>query len=258
MFDTVLSFDGLLILLVICIAVALFAFPPLTIVVGSTLIAMALTFYRMYEAWSAFVALGPGLALPSSGAAFWRATQIAQRRASANGTGFLQQMSSRQGATPYTIGTTSHEQINQQPPKDVHQYFADRLALFASTQSIESNIVLSTPGTTASVLANSCDCISSPTLRTFGCSVCYPHRSKGGVHVILHPSDFETVTSTGHGEMHPLATTDSPFSRSRGNPCLPGTLALVYAPREYNEVCTVTRIIEAGAKYVASVEGEVV
>jgi hypothetical protein len=37
---------------------------------------------------------------------------------------------------------------------------------------------------------------------------------------------------------------------------LPGTLALVYAPREYSEVCTVMRIVEAGAKYLESIDGE--
>lgn len=255
-FDTLLSFDGLLIFLVSCIAVALFALPPLTIVLGSTLITMALTFYKMHEGYSAFVALGSGLALPSSGAGFWQAVQIAHRRSNPNGTGFLQQMSLRQGPTPYTVGTTLHEQTNQQPPEDVQQYFADRLALFAATKSVDSNIMSSTPGTTASILASPCACISNPNLRTFGCSVCCPQRGSRGVHVILHPSDFEAVIGAGHGEMHPLATTDSPFSRSRGNPCLPGTLALVYAPREYSEVCTVMEIIEAGAKYVASLDGE--
>lgn len=70
-FDTVLSFDGLLIFLVSTIAVALFAFPLLTVV---------------------FVALDPGLALPSSGTGFWRAMQITQRRRNTNGNGFLQQI----------------------------------------------------------------------------------------------------------------------------------------------------------------------
>ena len=30
----------------------------------------------------------------------------------------------------------------------------------------------------------------------------------------------------------------------------------VYAPREYSEVCTVMRIIEAGAKFLESIDGE--
>ena len=254
--DTALSFDGLLSFLVSSIAIALFAFPPLTVALGSTLIMAALTFYRMHQAHSAFMALGPGLALPSSGAGFWRAVKIARRRSVARCTGFLQQMSPRKGPSPYTVGTTMHEQINQQPPEDVQQYFADRLALFAATHFDDSNVKSSNPSTMTCALANSCDCISSPNLRTFGCSVCCPRRSNCGAHVILHPADLEKVISTGHGESHPLASTRSPFSRSRGNPCLPGTLALVYAPREYSEVCTVMRIIEAGAKYLESIDGE--
>ena len=250
--DTMLSFDGLLIFLVSCIAVVLFASPLLTIVLGSTLILAAMTCYRLRQAHSTFVALGPGLALPSSGAGFWRAIQIAQRGPITSGDGFLQSMSLWQGPTPYTVGTDLLLQINQQSPEDVQQYFADRLALFTATHSDNST------GTTASVLARSCDCTSSPNLRTFGCSVCCPQRSNCGVHVILHPSDFEEVIRTGHGEIHPLANTDCPFSRSRGNPCIPGTLTLVYAPREYSEVCTVMRIIEAGAKYMASLDGEAI
>lgn len=258
-FDTVLSFDGLLIFLVSCIAVALFVCPLLTVILGSTLLTAALTFYRMYEAYSAFVALGPGLALPSSSAGFWRATQIARLRTNVNSTGFLQQqISERQGPTPYTVGTSLHKQINQQTPEDVQQYFTDLLALFAATHFKSGSVTSSPSGTTSSVLASPCNCFSSLSLRTFGCNVCQPQRSNCGVHVTLHPSDFEEVLRTGHGEMHPLASTNSRFSHSRGNSCLPSTLALVYAPREYSEVCTVMRIIEAGAKYVASIDGEAI
>lgn len=256
-FDTLLGLDGLLIFLVSTMAVALLAFPLLTVILGMTLIIATLTFYRMHQAYSAFVALGPGLTLPSSGTGFWRAIQITRRTPNANGTGFLQQMSPRQGPTPYTVGATLHEQISQQPPEDVQQYFADRLALFAATQSDDSNGTSSTSGTAASILVNSCDCISSSSLRTFGCSVCCPRQIGCGAHVILHPADLEKVISTGHGEMHPLANTDSTFSRASSSSCLPGTLVLVYAPREYSEVCTVMRIIEAGAKYLSSIDGAV-
>ena len=255
-FDTVLSFDTLLVFLVSSIAVALFAFPPLTLVLGSTLVITALTFYRMHEAHSAFVALGPGLALPSSASGFWRAIQMARRRVDENGPGFLQQIPQRKGPTPYTVGTILHEQINQQPPEDVQQYFTDRLALYIAMRSDDSKITSSISRTTASILASSCDCISSPDLRAFGCSVCCPQRSNCCTHVILHPADLEKVISTGHGEIHPLANPRSPFSCSRGNSCLPGTLALVYAPREYSEVCTVMRIIEAGVKYLESIDEE--
>jgi hypothetical protein len=171
-FDTMLSFDGLLIFLISCIAVILFASPLLTIVLGSTLITAALTVYKMHEAHSAFVALGPGLALPFSGSGFRRMVQIALGKLNANGNGFLQQMSLRKGPSPYTVGTTVQEQISQQPPEDVQQYFADRLALFAMQPG--DNDITSISGTTTSVLATSCDCISSPDLRTFGCSVCCP------------------------------------------------------------------------------------
>jgi hypothetical protein len=254
--DTVLDLNGLLVFLVSSVAVTIFACSLLTVASCLTLITSALTIYRMHKAHSAFVALGPGLALPDSCAGFWQAIQIARHGPVANGAGFLQPISLRQGPTPYTVGTTLHEQINQEPLEDVQQYFADRLALFASMHSEDSITTSPTLATAACSTANACDCISSLNVRTFGCSVCCPRRNNCGAHVILHPADFEEVVRTGHGEIHPLAQSSSSFSRSRGNSCLSGTLALVYAPREYSEVCTVMRIIEAGAKYLASIKGK--
>ncbi|KAM0715569.1 hypothetical protein Q7P37_009067 [Cladosporium fusiforme] len=58
----------------------------------------------------------------------------------------------------------------------------------------------------------------------------------------LQPTSGAVLT-TGWGEVHPLA--------GKG---LPNTLALVYAPREYSEVCTVMSIIEASAKFLADVD----
>lgn len=54
--------------------------------------------------------------------------------------------------------------------------------------------------------------------------------------------DFEQVATTGWGEVHPLAGRE-----------LPGTLVLVYAPREYGEVCVIMKIIEAGARFLEGV-----
>jgi hypothetical protein len=245
-FDTLLNFDGLLVFLVGTIALTLFATPLLTNGLGSAIAIAVVTLYKVHGAYSAFVALAPG-SLPSSGAGFWKAAKIARSGSVAHGTGFLQSLSLRQGPTPYTIGTVTHQQVNQQSPGDVQQYFGDRLALFATLQSDGG-----------SATSSSCGCIFSPDIRTFGCSTCSPQRTNCGAHVILHPSDFEQVVQNGWGEVHPLASTSCPFSRSCGNPCLPGTLTLVYAPREYSEVCTVTGIVEAGSKYLASFDGKTI
>jgi hypothetical protein len=256
-FDTLLNFDGLLVVLVGSIALTLFATPLLTTALGSTIAIAAVTLCKVYGAYSAFMALAPG-SLPSSGAGFWRVTQIARCGSVAYGAGFLQSVALRSGATPYTVGTVVHQQVNQQSPGDVQQYFGNRLALFAALQSTDSSAASSSSDSATSALSSSDDCTSNPVIRAFGYSTCSPQRSSSGAHVILHPSDFEQVVQNGWGEVHPLANTGCPFSRSGGNPCLPGTLTLVYAPREYSEVCTVMGIIEAGSKYLASLDGKTI
>lgn len=254
-FDTVLSFDGLFLFLVSNIALTLFGTSLFTVSLGSTLVLVAVAIHKMQEAHSAFMALAPG-SIPSSAAGFWKAIQIARSGPVVRGIGYLQPLGLRSGSTPYTAGTAPQQQTNQQSPEDVQQYFSDRLSLFAMLQSDDSSTISSVSDVTASTPASSCDCTSHPDLRMFGCGICRPLGSNSGAHVILHPSDFEQVTETGWGEVHPLANSGCAFSRSRRNPCLPGTLTLVYAPREYSEVCTVMRIIEAGSKYLASLEGK--
>jgi hypothetical protein len=89
--DTVLGLNGLLIFLVSSVAVTIFACSLLTIASCLILITAALTIYRMHEAHSAFLALGPGLALPDSCAGFWQAIQIARHGPIANGAGYSKQ-----------------------------------------------------------------------------------------------------------------------------------------------------------------------
>lgn len=122
-------------------------------------------------------------------------------------------------------------------------YLNDRLALFAALQT---NAV-------AASQSKPCGCASGLHLRTFGCSVCSPDDTVGNTHIILHPTDLEKVIAAGWGEIHPHARNDSYFA-PRSISLAPATLALIYAPRGYNEGFTVTSIVEAGAKFLASVE----
>lgn len=219
--DTALSFDGLLVLLIGSIALTIFGNSLLTIVLGSTIITAVLATCRTHNAYHAFMALAPG-GLPSSFAGFVEATRITRGGPVSFGDGFLPALAFRLGPTPYTIGLSSHQQLNQQSPEDVQQYFADRLSLFAALQSGDSKSESTSSDSTVSLAADACNCTSSPCLRTFVC---------------------------------PLADTRSPFVNLCHKPCLPGTLALINAPREHDEVCTIMRIIEAGAKYLASIDG---
>lgn len=250
--DTVLSFDGLLVFLVGSIT-TLSASSLLTVALGLTFTIAAVALYRTYEAYRAFMALAPG-GLPSSFAGFKKMNRITRGGPVTSGSGYLQALPVRLGSTPYTVGTHSQHQLNQQSPADVQQYFADRLSLFAELQRDGDDSDSMALGSTIFVAVKACDCFRSPRLRTFGCSICCAERSSYGAHVVLHPSDLQKIMHSGWGENHPLADTRSSFANVCHKPCLPGTLALIYAPREYDEVCTVMRIIEAGAKYLASID----
>ena len=239
-----ISLDGLLLVLLSIIANVVFAVPLLTVVLASAHVIAALTIGKIHEAHTAFMALSQG-SIPTNG--FLRAMKIAQQGVSTSNSGYLKALSLRPGNTPYTVNISSHRQITQSSPEDVCNYCIDRMALFA----VQQNSLTANATTTRS---SSCKCPSDVSLRTFGCNACCPHGSDGSAHVILHPSDLETVVQNGWGELHPHANTGSYYAPSGANSYMPATLTLIYAPRTYSEVCTLMKIVEAGSKYLASLE----
>jgi hypothetical protein len=243
-----ISLDGLLLVLLSTISNVVFAVPLLTVVLASASVIAALTIDKIHEAYTTFIALSQG-SIPTNG--FMRAMKIAQQDITTSNSGYLQAMSLRPGNTPYTIGTPSHRQITQASPVDVRNYCTDRLALFAVQQNSSSNSSAAKITTTKS---DSCNCPVDTSIRTFGCNNCCPHGTDGSAHVILHPSDLETVVQNGWGELHPHANTGSYYAPSGAKCYLPTTLVLIYAPRTYPEVCTVMKIVEAGSRYLACLE----
>ena len=243
-----ISLDGLLLVLLSTIANVVFAVPLLTVILASASVIAALTIDKIHQAYTTFMALSQG-SIPTNG--FMRAMKIAQQDITTSNSGYLQAMSLRPGNTPYTISIPSHRQITQASPVDVRNYCTDRLALFAVQQNSSSNSSAATNTTTKS---DSCNCPVDTSIRTFGCNTCCPHGTDGSAHVILHPSDLETVVQNGWGELHPHANTGSYYAPSGAKCYLPATLVLIYAPRTYPEVCTVMKIVEAGSRYLASLE----
>ena len=248
--DETISLNGLLLVLVSTIAHIVCAVPLHTVTLASAFVIAALTACKIHEAYNFFMALGPG-SIPAND--FLRAMQIARQDVITTSTGYLSSPSLRSGSTPYVVGIAPQRQIDQSSPEDVQNYCTDRLALFASLQSESSN---SSTGYTTATRSSSCRCPPDTSLRTFGCNTCCPHGSDGSVHVILHPSDLQTVLQNGWGELHPYANTGSRYAPSGVSSYMPATLALIYAPRTYPEVCTVMTIVEAGSKYLASLEGK--
>lgn len=237
--SSALSLKGALLVLVGVMAHTGLAMPLLTVLPASIAILTILASSNVYKAYKAFMTLGPG-SVPRSMSGFVRTASIAwsgSSSVSSTTDGYLLPLPLRAGPTPFVSGHAPQQQINQHSPEDVQQYFADRLALFASPPSDSDH---NAPGA-GIAKSSACNCDSEFSLRTFGCEFCATRKAEGSAHVVLHPADFEQVLTKGWGEVHPLA--------GKG---LPSTLALVYAPREYSEVCIAMSIIEAGAKFLVN------
>ncbi|MGB1340179.1 MAG: hypothetical protein ACPG5H_07900, partial [Cycloclasticus pugetii] len=67
----------------------------------------------------------------------------------------------------------------------------------------------------------------------------------GSLHMALSEEDFKTVIDKQWGERHPLA----------GKGPIPETIALVYAPRDIEEIDTVMKIVNASLKNAKTTKG---
>ncbi|KAL1584630.1 hypothetical protein WHR41_07006 [Cladosporium halotolerans] len=207
-------------LLLNSIACVVFETPLSDILKGTALTYLLRSLFELFSAGVAFLVLHPG-SLPANLKGFLQMVWIAQFHSSRQETGYLGPgvLTPRPGQTPYATTDLYQNQLTQSSPPDVAVYLSERLALFASTSSPVS-------------------------LRTE--TVYIQPQPSGNLHVILHPADFDRVIASGWGEAH---------SRAGKNVCVPRTMALVYAPREYGEVCGVMRVVEAGARFLGEVEG---
>lgn len=202
------------------IACVAFEAPPATILKAIALTYLLRSLFELFSAGVAFLVLHPG-SLPANLTGYLQMVWIAQFHSSANVRGYLGPgvLIPGAGETPYTTTDLYQNQLTQSSPPDIATYLSERLALFATTDS-PSALRLET--------------------------VYVQPQPSGNLHVVLHPADFEEVVGSGWGEAH---------SRAGKNVCVPRTMALVYAPREYREVCRVMRVVEAGARFLGRLMG---
>lgn len=196
--------------------------PLTTLLQATALIYLLRSLSELTSAILAFQTLHPG-SLPSTPTNFLHMSWLAQFHTPRTSHGYLapDALSPRPGSTPYTSTDPHHHQLTHPSPPDVATYLSDRLALYAST--------------------------TSPAPLRLEPAYNAP-QPRGSLHVVLHPADFERVVASGWGEAHSLAGK---------NACVPRTAALVFAPREYGEVCVVMRVVEAGARFLGEVGGGV-
>ena len=148
----------------------------------------------------------------------------------------------REGIRPETTNTNPHEQLTQTPDLATHETFKAQLFDFAGISRRPS--IISVPGSEALWLNEGLPCNCSDGFM-IGREFAHIHPAyDGSLHVALSQKDFDTVLDSAWGEQHPLA----------GMGPIPHTIALVYAPRNEEEMATVLTIIDASlqnAKMVA-------
>ncbi|KAI0594323.1 hypothetical protein F4775DRAFT_606301 [Biscogniauxia sp. FL1348] len=82
--------------------------------------------------------------------------------------------------------------------------------------------------------------------------ICHVHVSDHSLHLNLHPDDAREVLAKGWGQRHPLTSQAAPFKMP-----VPPQFTMVYAPRTFDELKVVCRIIEAAEYWVTARESQI-
>jgi len=149
----------------------------------------------------------------------------------------------REGERPETTNTNPHEQLTQTPSAECHQLFKDKLFHFDEVSRRPS--IISVPGAEALWLDEdqACNCTNGFMI---GREFAHIHPAyDGSLHMALSEDDFNTVIDSQWGEQHPLA----------GKGPIPDTIALVYAPRNIEEMDTVMKIVDASLMNAKTASG---
>jgi len=142
-------------------------------------------------------------------------------------------ISTREGERPETTNTNPHEQLTQNPSAECYQLFKEKLFHFDDVSRRPS--IISVPGAEALWLdeGKPCNCTNGFMI---GREFAHIHPAyDGSLHMALSEEDFKIVIDKQWGEQHPLA----------GRGLIPDTIALVYAPRNIEEMDTVMKIVDA-------------
>lgn len=211
------------------------------------------TLRHLYLDYQSFIALGPG-GTPKTILGYCKVKALAMFAlrdpyappkipwSMTKREGCLPQLPQRSGPRPSTLGIAPHRQTNQKPSQEVYEKLADALHAIAN-----DNLHL-LEGTSCFEKHGTGIFTDSPLRRTCGGEICHAHPSDGSLHLTLHPADAKIMLEAGWGERHPLA---------RGGwmeRFVPGEFAMIYAPRDDDELKVVLEIVRAAAWYVGGEE----
>ncbi len=146
----------------------------------------------------------------------------------------------RKGPRPQTTATFPHSQVDQQPD-DPGLLVGLAHRAFALPGVVERPSCVSVPGARALVLAN--DLIVGPTT-AFIAQREFAHFHPGpdwSLHVALPDATADLAIERGWAELHLIARTEE----------LPGSVVLLYAPRDHDEVDALWALLQASHEYAA-------
>ncbi len=149
----------------------------------------------------------------------------------------------REGERPQTTSTNPHEQLTQNPSAEWHERFKAKLFCFDEISRRPS--IISVPGAEALWLNENqaCNCANGFMI---GREFAHVHPAyDGSLHMALSEADFQHVIDQQWGEQHPLA----------GRGAIPHSIALVYGPRNDEEIDTVLSIVQASLDNALKTDG---
>ena len=148
----------------------------------------------------------------------------------------------RHGVRPTTSSSTPHSQLDQQPDdRSVHDDLVRRA--FALDGVVERDSGISVPGARALVLDD--DRPAGPAA-AFMHGREFAHFHPGpdwSLHVALPDATADLAIERGWAELHLIARTKQ----------LPGSVVMVYAPRDAEEAEVVLRLLQASRDFAAGV-----
>lgn len=211
------------------------------------------TLLHLYTDYKAYLALGPG-GTPSTISGYVRTKTLSffalrnpylPTSTPTTTRGYLRHLPTHLKPRPVTRGIAPHRQTTQRASPALYQLLASELHRLVAADP--EKLVL---GTSCFEKHGTGVFSRSPARRTCRGEICHAHPSDGSMHMTLHPADARVVLEAGWGERHPLA---------RGGwfeKFVPEGFVMVYAPRGEEDVDVLVRIVQAGAWFVSSREGD--
>ncbi len=153
----------------------------------------------------------------------------------------ITELPQRRGERPTTTSTFPHSQLDQQPDDPtVHDELARRALSLEGV--VERESIISVPGARALVVADRCS-VGPDAAFIRGREFAHFHPDPDwSLHLALPDPVADVAIDRGWAELHLIARTEE----------LPGSVVLVYAPRDADEAAAVWALLQASHEFATS------